>query len=89
MKALISPNETPVRYISSWVLNAKTQKYNPVYSDYENSCRIAQVVEDSQTFPIAEPMFWTDCADNILADDFYYQTTTTQMLPVVNEPYPT
>lgn len=78
MKALISPNESPISYISSW--NGTV----PVYSTYPNSCRVAQVEPDDQTFPVADPLFWTSCADNVVADQWYYDTENSNINPIVN-----
>ena len=78
MKALIAPNETPIKYISSWVNN------KPVFSDYANSCRVAEVSEVE--FGVADPLFWVDCADDVLADQFYYDTVSQSINPIVNAP---
>jgi hypothetical protein len=32
--------------------------------------RVAQVHETG--FEVAEPLFWIDCADDVIADQFYY-----------------
>lgn len=73
-KALISPNEVPT-YVSGW------GDYNsPIYTQVPNSARVAEVCE--QEFEIAPPLFWTQCNDNVVADQFYYQTTTQQILPM-------
>lgn len=32
--------------------------------------RVAEVSENS--FPIAPPLFWVECADDVVADQFYY-----------------
>jgi hypothetical protein len=34
--------------------------------------RVAQVVNQGQTFPVSNEMFWIDCADDVLADLFWY-----------------
>jgi hypothetical protein len=39
--------------------------------------RVAEVV-DSQTFEVCEPLFWTDCNDEIVADKYFYNMTTSQ-----------
>ena len=84
MKAFIDPTTT-VNYVSSWKAgNPPT----PIYTVYPNSARVAQVEPDDQIFPIAEPYFWTDCADNVVADQFYYDTVTKVISPVVNAPIP-
>lgn len=38
----------------------------------ETGFRVAQVEQDSNTFPVAEGMFWVDCSDEIVADQFWY-----------------
>jgi hypothetical protein len=86
MKALISPSESPIRYISSW--NIGVTPIEPVYKIYPNSCRVAQVEPDANIFPVAEPLFWTDCADDVVADWFYYNTVDSNIYPIVNAPIP-
>ena len=34
--------------------------------------RIAQVEPEDQTFEVAEPLFWTDCPDECLANEWFY-----------------
>ena len=85
MKALISPNEAPISYISSWIAGTPPK---PVFSTYPNSCRVAQVEPDDQIFPVADPMFWTDCADNCNPVDTYYDTVAQTINPIVNAPKP-
>lgn len=36
----------------------------------KNGYRVAQVEEDS--FPVADTLFWVECSDNIVADQYYY-----------------
>jgi hypothetical protein len=85
MKALISPNENPIFYIQSWT---STSPYQPITASYPNSCRVAQVEPDDQIFPVGEPLFWTDCADDVVADLWYYDTVAQTILQVVNAPKP-
>jgi hypothetical protein len=85
MKALISPNEAPISYISSWKAGTPP---TPIVSKYPNSCRVAQVEPDDQTFPVAEPMFWTTCPNNCVADQWYYDTANQTINPIVNAPIP-
>ncbi len=82
--ALISPQQD-VSYISSWELVGGA--YYPIYTTIIGSDRVAEVV-DAQ-FPVASPLFWVDCADNVVADQFYYESQTQQILPVPpNAPEP-
>lgn len=38
----------------------------------ENGYRIAQVEPDNNTFPVAEGLFWVNCQDDCVADQFWY-----------------
>jgi hypothetical protein len=40
--------------------------------------RVAQV--SSSDFPVANPLFWMDCADDVVADQFYFDGA--QILPI-------
>lgn len=58
----------------------------PVY-DYEGNLlgsRVAEVEPD--TFPVAPPLFWTPCADDVVADQFYWANG--EILPVPVPPVP-
>jgi hypothetical protein len=82
--ALISPNESPINYISGWT---ETTPPEPIYTQIESSCRVAEV--ESQPFGVSLPLFWTPCADDVKADQFYYNTADEQIYPVPeNAPYP-
>jgi len=80
--ALISPNESPIKYISGWTTDTPPE---PIYTPIENSCRVAEV--EDQTFEVSLPLFWTPCADDVIADQFYYNTADEQIYPVP-EPAP-
>lgn len=79
MKALISPNEISP-YIASWTYNMNTRAWDPVFEDVPDSWRVAQVQEDS--FEVAQPLFWVDCADDVVADEWYYQSSTGVILTI-------
>lgn len=74
--ALISPNEQ-IQYISAW--NGQV----PVYS--EAGQRIAEVSQN--TFPIAPPLFWVECADNVTAEGYCYVDNACVVIPP-NAPEP-
>jgi len=44
--------------------------------------RIAQVEPTDQIFPVGEPLFWTECADDVIADQFWYDPTTKNIEPI-------
>lgn len=78
-KALISPNEAPIFYISGYDGN------EPIESPLPNSCRVAEVLDNP--FPVASPLFWTDCPDNCVQDLWYYNTETKECV-IIPEPPP-
>ena len=75
--ALIAPNESPIKYVSSWTTDTPPE---PIYTSIENSCRVAQV--ETQTFEVALPLFWTLCDDDVIADQWYYNTGDKNIYPV-------
>ena len=83
MYALIDPTQ-PARYISFW---AEPAPYKPVYTEIGQ--RVADV---SQTdFPIALPYFWVACADDVVADKFYFDEpaqTIIKLPPDAERPAP-
>ncbi len=82
--ALISPNESPIQYVSGWTTDTPPE---PIFTLIENSCRVAQV--ETQTFEVALPLFWTPCDDNVVADQWYYNTNDKEIYPVPEPaPYP-
>ena len=81
MKALIDPREA-VSHVVNWT----GDPLKPVYETYPNSARVCQV-EDNE-FDVAEPLFWIDCDSSVVADQFYYDTQQSVILPIVNAPKP-
>lgn len=66
MKALVSPNEV------------RTYEENGVTLE---GCRVAQVEQDANMFPVAEPLFWADCPDNCVADQWFYCNGVVREVP--------
>jgi hypothetical protein len=86
MQALIDPTSF-VQYVASWATNPlDATTYVPVMATYPNSARVCQVQMDS--FEIAAPLFWTVCANDVMADEFWFSTVNSVFTPVVNAPYP-
>jgi hypothetical protein len=81
MKALIDPRFS-VQYVDSW----SGTPLKPVYATYPDSARVCQVADAE--FEVAQPLFWVDCADDVIADQFYYDTQQNSIFPVVNAPKP-
>ena len=51
----------------------------------ESGYRVAQVVDQHQTFEVGQPLFWVECEDNVFADCFWYDPKTQTIKP--NTPY--
>lgn len=89
-QALIDPT-TQVSALTAWIENpdksAGAPKYLPVWTVIDNSARVAQVVAAGSSFPIAPPLFWTDCSDDAVADQWYCNTQTDEVL-VIPPPAP-
>jgi hypothetical protein len=51
----------------------------------ETGYRVAQVEE--QEFGVAEPLFWVECANNVVADQFWYDPSD-QTIKSIPEPEP-
>lgn len=81
--ALISPNESPIQYISGWTTDNPPQ---PIFGNIVNSCRVAQVSDTP--FEVASPLFWVECADNVNATDYYYDLENGSIDLIPNAPYP-
>lgn len=47
----------------------------------ETGYRVAQVVDEGQTFEVGG-CFWTPCADNVVADQFWYDPSDETIKPM-------
>lgn len=82
--ALIDP-QTAVNEIIGWT---NTVPYKPIMQVIPNSARVAEVL--GTTFEVAPPLFWTACADDVVQDQFYYDTSNQTIYPIPPAPpYPT
>ena len=54
----------------------------------ETGFRVAQVEQDANIFAVAEGLFWVDCADDVIADQFWFDPTDQTIKPVP-QPEPT
>lgn len=57
-------------------MKALISSIEPVESGY----RVAQVAADDMTFVVADVYFWVDCADNVVADRFYFDPASKQII---------
>ena len=44
--------------------------------------RVAQV--EQQEFEVAPPLFWVDCADDVVADQFWYDPVDQTIKPITS-----
>jgi len=65
-------------------MKALISSVEPVASGY----RVAQVTTDDMTFVVADVLFWVDCADDIVADQFYFDPVIQQIVPIPLPPEP-
>ena len=55
----------------------------PVYS-YDGTYlgeRVAQVEPPQNVFPVADPLFWVSCADDVVQDKFYWNGSACIAIP--------
>lgn len=87
--ALISPNEQV--YTGVWVENTTSPKPKYVWVPIliDNAQRVAEVVPEGSSFPIASPLYWKECADEVIADQWYLDASSDQIVPLPEPPpYP-
>ncbi len=53
----------------------------PVLTGY----RVAEVEQNS--FEVAIPLFWVDCDDNVVADQFWYDPEDSVIKPIESDDY--
>ena len=64
---------------------------NEIVYHYDGSVlgqRVAQVEPDDKIFVVAESLSWVDCADNIVADQWYFDPNDSQIKEVPLKPQP-
>jgi hypothetical protein len=54
----------------------------------ETGYRVAQVVAEGETFPVSAELFWTPCADDVIADQFWYDPSDQTIKPIPTPPEP-
>jgi hypothetical protein len=73
MKALINPLEITYQ-ITAWELNGA--EYVPTQTQL--GYRVCEVNQNS--FDVAEPLFWVDCQDELLADNYFFDINTKELV---------
>lgn len=55
----------------------------------ETGYRVAEVEPNDKIFEVAQPLFWVDCTDDIVADQFWYDPQDQAIKPIPQpEPEP-
>lgn len=47
----------------------------------ETGFRVAQVEVDANVFAVSDDLFWVDCADDVVADQFWYDPSDETIKP--------
>lgn len=63
-------------------MKALISTYEPRATGY----RVAEVLEDNLIFDVSPDLFWIDCADDVVADQFYYDPETGEILLIPPPP---
>lgn len=50
----------------------------------QNGYRIAQVEPNDKIFDVTEPLYWLECNDDVVADQWYYDTNENVIKLVTN-----
>jgi len=48
----------------------------------EYGYRVAQVVQDDKTFPVATGLFWYPCSDDVVAEENFYDPGTATIIKI-------
>ena len=88
MKKALCDTNTSVQYVASWVEVPDTnpKQYKDIYETYPNSARVCEVADAE--FPVYPTLIWVDCADDVVADQYYYDKEAQTINPVENAPRP-
>lgn len=58
-------------------MKALISTIEPRYTGY----RVAQVVNDGIIFPVSDELFWYDCANDVVADEYWYDPADQTIKP--------
>lgn len=86
MKKALVDTQNSVQHIVSWGVNPETKQPQANYETYPNSCRVCEVADT--TFEVSSLLIWVDCADDVVADLFWYDSVSQAISPVENAPMP-
>lgn len=53
----------------------------------QSGFRVVQIVNEPDIFEVHDALFWVDCADDVVTNTFYYDPTSSSIIPIVVEQY--
>lgn len=59
---------------------------NEIWND---NLRVAQVEQDSSVFEVANPLYWIDCPEYVVKDEYVYNEQKNEFIRIVPEIIPT
>jgi hypothetical protein len=64
---------------------------NEILSFFNGSSglRIAEVVNESNTFEVHSSLFWVECSDEVTAENYYYDNGEFKIIPIPPKPFKT
>jgi len=83
MKKALIDTQTAITHIVSW---GEEPDPLPVYETYPNSGRVCEVVDTP--FEVHPSLVWVDCADDIVADQYWYDFSDATIKLIENAPAP-
>lgn len=48
----------------------------------QSGYRVAEVVDDNLEFEVSDPFFWVDCANDVTADQFWFDPSDNTIKPI-------
>ena len=62
-------------------MKALISKIEPIKTGY----RVCQVESDENIFDVADGLFWIDCPDNIIADQFWFDPNLEKFVEIIQD----
>ena len=83
MKKALIDTQTVITHIVGWTDEPDPK---PIYETYPNSARICEVVDTE--FEVHPSLVWVDCADDVVAAEYWYDTEAKEVKPIENAQAP-
>ena len=83
MKKALIDTQTAITHIVGWTDEPDPK---PIYETYPNSGRVCELVDVA--FEVHPSLIWADCADDVVADQYWYDSSDATIKPIENVPAP-